>query len=328
MNPVTIQRSVASIHYYRSSLIAAYCLLICLVSVLPIMAADEPTSPAPEKPSEKAPKLDATRHELLGRLLKDLETRKLPAAVSPKAPVREKKTSKTPNLPEPARQTVSPAEEKAPPAERAKSDEPAAETAVEQPAAVADVDELLLEEDLSDARSRIGHLRQMLQVLRDQGDQKAHAPSQKPVRLAPARELKTELPGVPPPAEPYGSEADIGLLLVDMGRYEEALPHLEIGAKLDLDPEDQAWLQLRKAICLRRLGKLKQAQQVAQNLRLTWPDSHWASEAAWLIKSVKWLEKFNVNRPDVTDTVPETKPAVGGQERSGATANGLPLAPP
>ncbi len=105
-----------------------------------------------------------------------------------------------------------------------------------------------------------------------------------------------------------------------MGRYEEALPHLDLGAKLDLDPEDKAWLQLRKATCLRRLGKLKQAQQVAQDLRLTWPDSHWATEAAWLIRSIKWLEKFNLNRPDVTGTVPEAEPAVRGQDRTSLPA--------
>ncbi len=301
MNPVTIQSSVAGIQYYRSSLITACCLLISLFAVLPIMAAEQPTPLAPEKSSERAPNLDATRHELLGRFLKDLETHKLPASdirpqtsgfrqIGGAASLKSEASSPQPQ-----------------------SSEPAAETAVEQPVAVDDVDDLLLEEDLSDARSRIEQLRRMLQVLRDQSNQEADAPRLKPVRLVPAREQKIELPDVPPPAEPYGSEAEIGLLLVDMGRYEEALPHLHIGAKLDLDPDDQAWLQLRKAICLRRLGKLKQAQQVAQELRLTWPDSHWTPEAAWLIRSTKWLEKFNLNRPDVTSTEPATKPATGGE---------------
>jgi len=327
MNPITTQSSVEGIEYYRSALITACCLLISLFSVVPMMAADEQTPLAPEKSSGQALRLDAARHELLGRLLKDLEAYKLPTVGLPKAPVRGKNSSKHPESPEPARGAVGAAEKKMPPAEMSNSNEPgvgqagkappqAAETGVEQPVAVDEVNDLLLEEDLSDARLRIEQLRRMLQMLRDQRKEKADAPRTKPVRLVPAREQKIELPDVPPPAEPYGSEVEIGLLLVDMGRYQEALPHLDIGAKLDLDPEDQAWLQLRKAICLRRLGKLKQAQQVAQNLRLTWPDSHWASEAAWLIRSIKWLEKFNLNRPDVPSTEPAARPATGGQDRT------------
>jgi tetratricopeptide (TPR) repeat protein len=167
-----------------------------------------------------------------------------------------------------------------------------------------------LDDDLENARKKLMTLEQALRRLRAQQAQLAERQATDRAAQGPAApaERKDELPDIPAPDKPAGDDMQTGLLLMEMGRFDGALPFLQKAAPAERELGDRAWLLFRTAACLRGLGRNAEAKTVYQQLATSFPDSLWAEEAAWLVKSIEWHEKWRASRSGKASTAPTGQP--------------------
>lgn len=167
-----------------------------------------------------------------------------------------------------------------------------------------------LDEDLNKARQNLKEMEEMLRRARVRLEaQRQQAPDteEAPKHDEPKIE-ENPLPDIPAPDAPVKDEKEFGLLLLDMGRLDEALPHLLAASREALNSTDQAWMLFSAATCHRKLGRINEAIALYEEVATSFGDTLWAQKAAWLAKSMEWFERWNNSFPvQATTTAQQTK---------------------
>ena len=155
-----------------------------------------------------------------------------------------------------------------------------------------------LDAELEQAHESLKELDRMLRRLQALAERREQEQAEQ-AALLPAVPLPTgdKLPDIAPPQKPVDDPMQLGLLLLDSGRPEEALPLLQQALTQERNDHDTAWLIFRTATCLTRLGRTDEAKVLHERLVTAYADTIWAARAAWVVRSIEWFEDWNASRP-------------------------------
>lgn len=88
--------------------------------------------------------------------------------------------------------------------------------------------------------------------------------------------------------------------LFALGRISDSRAEYERATRFDLGPEEAAWTRLQLGNVAHREGRLEDAKTMYREAATSWPNTFYATQAAWFLRTTERLEAISTKREDAS----------------------------